>query len=136
MLLVQAVLFYLVHKAFHEVKSLWWTHRFHHKFNDVILPSSASAVSFAEYVLAYIFPLWVGAMITSPDPFVIDTVIHIITLTNLLIHSPFMQDKQYPSWLLVTADDHFRHHRKLTCDYAAPVINCDSIIEAVEKKLS
>lgn len=48
--LIEGVLFYLVHKAFHEIKGLYWMHRFHHRFNTIVLPSSSNAVSIAEYI--------------------------------------------------------------------------------------
>lgn len=48
--LIEGVLFYLVHKAFHEIKGLYWMHRYHHRFNTIVLPSSANAVSIAEYM--------------------------------------------------------------------------------------
>lgn len=48
--LIEGVLFYLVHKAFHEIKGLYWMHRYHHRFNTIVLPSSSNAVSIAEYM--------------------------------------------------------------------------------------
>lgn len=48
--LIEGILFYVVHKAFHEIKGLYWMHRFHHRFNTVVLPSSSNAVSIAEYM--------------------------------------------------------------------------------------
>ena len=135
-IVIENVFFFLVHKAFHEVKGLWWAHRFHHRFNDVILPSSASAVSVTEYVVGYVLPLLLGAKVMKADEPSIQIAAALISISNLLIHSPFLEGKVYPSWLLVSADDHYRHHRKLTTDYAAPIINCDRIIQSVGKKMS
>ena len=66
-LFVEGLGFYLVHKAFHEVKWLYPAHSFHHKFNDVILPSTASAVSVTEFLVAYMFPIFLSCAIVPND---------------------------------------------------------------------
>lgn len=47
--------------------------------------------------------------------------------SNLLIHTPCMIGAN-PPWFIVSADDHFRHHRLLTTDYGAPLISFDRIL--------
>ena len=64
---IQGLLFYFIHKAFHEVKWLYPAHSFHHKFNDVVLPSSASAVSVTEFVVAYMFPIFASCVLVTND---------------------------------------------------------------------
>jgi len=31
-------------------------------------------------------------------------------------------------WILVSPDDHFRHHKVLTTDYGAPVVSFDRLL--------
>lgn len=113
-------------QAFHEIKVLYPAHSFHHRFNEIILPSTASAVSITEFLVAYMFPIFVACAVVPNDRAsgVLGTAI--IGITNLLIHSPFMVGTRL-HWCLVGADDHFRHHRKLNADYAAPVVSFDRL---------
>jgi sterol desaturase/sphingolipid hydroxylase (fatty acid hydroxylase superfamily) len=55
-ILIHAVVYYLVHKAFHTYPSLYTFHRFHHRFNVHVPPMAANAVSCTEYILAYVLP--------------------------------------------------------------------------------
>ena len=126
---IEAVLYYAIHMAFHEVKGLYWMHKYHHKFNTVVLPSSANAVSLAEYVFAYMLPLVVGVKLTAADEVAAFSGALVVAVTNLLIHTPWLEDSQYPSWIFVTASDHLSHHRKTRGNYGAPVFNLDRIIE-------
>jgi len=126
---IEAVLFYVVHKAFHEVKGLYWAHRYHHLFNNVVLPSSANAVSIAEYTFAYMLPLVVGVVLTGADEVAAISGAAVVGVTNLMIHTPWLEEKQYPSWIFVTASDHLSHHRKTRGNYGAPVFHLDRIVE-------
>lgn len=124
---VEGFLFYFVHKAFHEVKGLYWAHSFHHRFNEVVLPSTASAVSITEFVFAYMIPIIVGCAVVPNDRVSAIAGSAVISITNLLIHTPFMKGAKY-HWFFVAPDDHFRHHRRITTDYGAPVISYDRLL--------
>lgn len=124
--MIENFLFFLVHKAFHEVKGLYWAHSFHHRFNEVILPSTAMAVSVTEFLTAYLAPIIVGCTLVPTDRTCVVIAAIIIGGSNLLIHTPCMLGANVP-WFIVTADDHFRHHRKLTSDYGAPLISFDRL---------
>jgi len=126
---IEAVLYYLVHKAFHEVKWLYWAHRYHHLFNTVVLPSSANAVSTAEYTLAYMLPLVVGVALTGADEVAAFLGASVVGVTNLMIHTPILEESEYPSWIFVSASDHLNHHRKTRGNYGAPVFHLDRIVE-------
>jgi len=132
---IEAILYYLVHMAFHEVKGLYWMHRYHHKFNTVVLPSSANAVSLAEYVFAYMLPLVIGATLTRADELAALSGAFVVAVTNLLIHTPWLEGSQYPSWIFVTASDHLSHHRKTRGNYGAPVFHLDRIVERCSTSL-
>ena len=128
--ITQNFLFYVVHRAYHEVKGLYWIHSFHHRFNEIILPSSAMAVSVTEFVTAYMAPIVIGCTLFSLDQTGVVIGAMVIGVSNVLIHTPFMVGVKTP-WFLVTADDHFRHHRRLTTDYGAPLISFDRILGGV-----
>ena len=113
-------------QAFHEHRVLWPAHAFHHKFNDVILPSTASAVSITEFLVAYMAPITIACWVCRCDRASGILGSAVIGITNLLIHSPFMVGTKL-HWCLVGADDHFRHHRKLTTDYGTPVVSFDRL---------
>lgn len=130
--LIQGFFYYLVHKAFHQVKGLWWIHSFHHHFNEVILPSSADAVSVAEFSIAYMAPLAIGCAIVQADRASAVLASGVIGFTNVWIHTPFLEGTKLP-WFLVSTSDHTRHHRSVTTDYAAPVIHFDRIFAALRK---
>jgi len=132
-LFIEGLGFYLVHKAFHEIKWLYPAHSFHHRFNDVILPSTASAVSATEFLLAYMFPIFLSCAIVPNDRTSAVIASGIIGITNLLIHSPFMVGTKL-HWILVSPDDHFRHHKVLTTDYGAPVVSFDRLLSVGASK--
>lgn len=127
--IVEAMLYYIVHKSLHEVKGLYWMHSYHHRFNTVVLPSSASAVSVAEYIVAYMFPLVSGVCLTRADEAATFAGAFIVAVAHVLIHTPWLEDYEYPSWIFVSASDHLNHHRKARDNYGAPVFHLDRIVE-------
>lgn len=132
-LVIEGVLYTLVHKAFHENRNLYWMHSFHHKFNDIILPSTACAVSVFEFSFAYMLPITFGAYIVKADRVSALLAAGIIGGTNLLIHTPFRVKTKLPEFLVSTSD-HFRHHRKVTTDYSAPLFHFERMFAAVGDK--
>ncbi|KAL3822404.1 hypothetical protein ACHAXA_010882 [Cyclostephanos tholiformis] len=135
-LLIENALFYVAHYMMHT-RQLYWMHRFHHKFNSIVLPSSASAVSTAEFAIAYMFPFYVGAWGASCDKASALTAASIVTAFNLIIHTPALDEKlagSYP-WMLVSPGDHLAHHRLLSCNYSAPIFHLERIISSVKKSV-
>jgi sterol desaturase/sphingolipid hydroxylase (fatty acid hydroxylase superfamily) len=124
---VEGILYYFLHKTFHEIKGLYWIHRYHHKFNTVVVPSSANAVSVAEYVLAYMIPIVAGVIFTGADEVAAFSAAAIIAISNLLIHTPSLSSQKC-FWMLVSTQDHLEHHRKNKSNYGAPVIHMDRIL--------
>lgn len=124
---VEGILYYILHKAFHEIKGLYWIHRYHHKFNTAVVPSSANAVSVAEYMSAYMVPIVSGVVVTQADEVSAFLAAAIIAVTNLLIHTPSLSNHKY-FWMFVSTHDHLEHHRKNKSNYAAPVIHMDRIL--------
>jgi sterol desaturase/sphingolipid hydroxylase (fatty acid hydroxylase superfamily) len=126
---VEGMLYYILHKAFHEIKGLYWIHRYHHKFNTAtaVVPSSANAVSVAEYMSAYMIPIVSGVVLMQADEVSTVLAAAIIAITNLLIHTPSLSNRKY-FWMLVSTHDHLEHHRKNKSNYGAPVIHMDRIL--------
>jgi sterol desaturase/sphingolipid hydroxylase (fatty acid hydroxylase superfamily) len=125
LLLVQALGYYLVHKQMHR-PGWYWTHRFHHQFDKIIVPVTANAVSPAEYVLAYMFPIFAGTILLRPDLSGLFAASYLVSLNNVLIHTPALHgvSKLLPEWL-VSTEKHFDHHAKRTIHYAAPTLDVD-----------
>lgn len=136
-LFVHSVAFYAAHRTFHTYPNLYKHHRFHHKFNTFVPPMAANAVSTVEYIFAYILPFSVAMPFCHPDPVSLRISVATVSVTNLLIHTPGLQemsDHFVPEWLVSTSD-HLEHHRKLNTKYAAPTFNIDYFVKKFERWL-
>lgn len=113
-----------------HTRRMYWAHRFHHRFNSVVVPVTANAVSLAEYAIAYMLPFIAGSAILRPDRPSMFVAVGIISLNNLLIHTPGLCDlsAKYVPWLGVSTADHLEHHKRLTSYYAAPTISIDRLL--------
>ena len=129
--LTHNVLFYRIHKLFHETKSLYFIHKFHHRFVKPI-PSNGNAVSVTEYNVAYVLPFLIGACLFSPNGISFQLSIGIISFLNSLVHCPQLKHWKLPKWLVVP-NDHLIHHEKLTEKYASPLLNVDNVVKFAEK---
>jgi sterol desaturase/sphingolipid hydroxylase (fatty acid hydroxylase superfamily) len=121
--------YYCSHRWMHT-KRMYWAHKFHHKFNVVVVPVTANAVSLAEYAIAYMAPFVAGAALLRPDRLSMFLAVAVVSLNNLLIHTPKLADasaKLVP-WLFVSTADHLEHHKRLTAHYAAPTFSVDRIL--------
>jgi sterol desaturase/sphingolipid hydroxylase (fatty acid hydroxylase superfamily) len=131
LLAIHSVGYYAAHRLMHT-KAMYWAHSFHHKFNAHVVPTSASAVSLTEYGIAYMLPFVVGCLVVRPDAHALYYVASLISLANLLIHTPPLENVAaalVPS-IFVGTDRHIEHHRKLTKNYGASVVNTDWFIAA------
>jgi sterol desaturase/sphingolipid hydroxylase (fatty acid hydroxylase superfamily) len=130
--LVHSLLYYAVHKAFHTYPSLYGYHKFHHRFNTYVPPVAANAVSFVEYLVAYIIPFAVATAIISPFEEELQVAVIIVSLSNLLVHTPRLESISKDLWpIFVSTHNHIEHHRKQTVNYAAPTINVDWILKKI-----
>lgn len=128
--LIHGLSYYTVHMAMHSHPSLYRFHKFHHRFNKYIPVMAANAVSVVEYLLAYVLPFGLAALLTSPvDELDMRAGVYIVSTCNLLIHTSALEkNKAIASWLepyFVTAASHSTHHRQLNIYYAAPTLNFD-----------
>jgi len=121
--------YYSAHRWMHT-RSMYWAHRFHHRFNVFVVPVTANAVSLAEYAIAYMLPFVAGAALLRPDRLSMFVAVGIVSLNNLLIHTPKLADAsaQLVPWLFVSTADHLEHHKRLTSHYAAPTISIDRLL--------
>ena len=127
LLLSQSVGYYFAHMAMHSSILYKTTHEFHHRYNTIIVPMAANAVTVYEYLIAYMFPIVFGIFICRPDSFSLKASVYAISYSNIVIHSPFIKKRLagvYPRFL-VSPFDHFDHHRRLKTNYSAPIFNLD-----------
>eukprot|EP00986_Skeletonema_menzelii_P012181 scaffold6609_cov141-Skeletonema_menzelii.AAC.3 len=130
-LAIENTWYYLAHMAMHTP---YWMHRFHHKFNVVVLPSSASAVSVPEFILAYMAPFVVGAFLGGTDKTSAIIAAMIVMAANFFIHTPALEEAMSSlPWIFVRPSDHFAHHRQLTCNYGAPIFSIDRILNIMKE---
>lgn len=135
-LIIENFWYYLAHMAMHT-RQLYWMHRFHHKFNVVVLPSSASAVSIPEFLIAYMAPFVVGSYVAGTDKSSSIVAAVIVMTSNFIIHTPALEEvMSHLPWIFVTTGDHFAHHRQLTLNYGAPLISVDRIVNMMKEYLA
>jgi len=125
-LAIHSVGYYAAHRLMHT-KAMYWAHSFHHQYNTYVVPTAASAVSFTEYFLAYMLPFIVGCLVCRPDKHALYCTASLISLANILIHTPPLEDlaAMVIPPMFVGTDRHIDHHRKLTKNYGASVVNTD-----------
>lgn len=128
-LLIQNIGYYIVHRSFHEIPSLYKYHKFHHKFDKVLVPSLGNAVSVEEYMMAYLFPFILGSYLTNPSELTFVVPILITVVLNMMIHCQELNNLIYP-YFVVSPQNHFEHHQVRNKHYAAPLINIDSFVKS------
>lgn len=124
--LVHSLCYYYAHKTLHRPE-YYRHHRFHHRFNRYIPPSSANAVTFVEYLVAYVVPFAICTLLVYPTESELRLAVYLVTTANLTIHTPMLErlSERWMPRVLSSAYLHMEHHRKLTVNYAAPTLNID-----------
>ena len=127
-----AIFYYCAHRCMHY-RSMFWAHRFHHRFNTYVAPSTANAVSLAEYTIAYMIPFVIGCLALRPDRLSLFVAVGIVSLNNLLIHMPLLHDlsERVVPYLGVSTAMHLEHHKRLTTHFAAPTVSIDRLLALV-----
>lgn len=133
MLLIQNIMYYNVHKTFHNIPKLYKYHKFHHKFDNILVPSLGNAVSYEEFVVAYVIPFLIGGLITHPNEITFILPIGIIAILNMMIHCQELKEWKYKNYL-VSPGDHIEHHKVRNKHFAAPLLNIDNIKLEIEEK--
>lgn len=126
LLLIQNIGYYWMHREMHRNKNLKWMHHFHHRFVETI-PSIANSVSSSEFILAYVTPIVTGALLLRPTEISFVYAIGTISLLNLAIHTPQLNNK---IWIpgLISPTKHMIHHKECEKHYAAPFLDIDLLI--------
>lgn len=126
-ILIHAIGYFQAHWMMH--KYMYHMHKFHHRFNKIVLPSTANAVSSAEYIFAYMLPFLIASHVVNPSADSLIASATFISVNNILIHTPFLREisKTLPKWA-VSTNDHMQHHQSQTKNYSAPTINLDKIL--------
>jgi len=125
---IHNVFYYLVHKSFHTTNSVRGAHYFHHKFDNLMLPSVGNAVSKREFLMAYIFPFYMGAIIIPCNEASLFCSVAIIALLNMAIHCKEFEELPWIAWL-VSPKKHITHHIERTKHYSAPFLDLDEFLE-------
>tara|TARA_B100001093_G_C26772595_1_gene990880 strand:- start:895 stop:1548 length:654 start_codon:yes stop_codon:yes gene_type:complete len=125
-LIIQSIGYFSVHKWMHNPQ-IYWIHEFHHRFSRIVTPVVANAVSYNEYIYAYICPIFIGVAGISPSQRAANVSIAIISIGNLLIHFENVEELsiRYVPDYFVSTFLHLEHHRKHNRNFAAPIINVD-----------
>lgn len=126
LLLLQNILYYYVHLSFHKYAMLYPIHKFHHQFDDLLVPSIGNAVSSLEFVLAYVLPFLIGGVLLNPSESSFLTAIGITAILNMAIHTNEWKNKKWVKGL-VSPNDHITHHKQRNSHYAAPLISIDEM---------
>ena len=125
LILIHNLCYFYVHRAFHE-HSYYRFHKFHHQYHQWVPPSAANAVSIVEYLVAYVLPFALAALLLRPTPLELQRAIGVLSVNNLLVHTPCLQ--HVSMWVepyFVSTRSHLEHHQRLTVHYASPVWNVD-----------
>ena len=103
-------------------------HKFHHRYNKIVVPSTANAVSTLECILAYMLPFVLCSIVTRPSRSSLVQAACVVSVCNIFVHTPFLRGvSQRLPWFVVSTHDHFDHHNKQKTNFAAPTLNIDRI---------
>jgi sterol desaturase/sphingolipid hydroxylase (fatty acid hydroxylase superfamily) len=131
-IVIHDICYYKAHKTMHSSSGWYRFHKFHHQFRQYVPPFSANAVSVVEYLLAYVIPFALAAILVRPTEVELRTSVYVVSFANLLIHTPACScmSKYLEAVYLVSEHLHLEHHRKLTMNYAAPILNIDKLVKS------
>lgn len=125
-IVIQNIGYYFAHKCMHS-KYLYHIHKFHHQYNQIVIPSAAFAVTVSEFVFAYLSPLFVASFFLNPTMATLSITSFFIGICNLLIHTPQLFKVQWIPYI-VSPHSHMKHHIIQKKHFAAPIIDIDKII--------
>jgi sterol desaturase/sphingolipid hydroxylase (fatty acid hydroxylase superfamily) len=83
-------------------------HRYHHQFNDYVVPVSGIAVSHAEFLLAYACPVIVGLCLGRPSKWTLAIFLALEYTATTVVHCGFIKSEQ--DKFIVTPAYHIAHH--------------------------
>ena len=103
LLVVHSLGYYAAHAAMHRPE-LYRFHKLHHRFHCHVTPFAANCVTVVEYLIAYMLPFVVGIFFFRPDRLALLRAVTIISVNNILIHTPALHDvsEKYLPWVFVS----------------------------------
>lgn len=122
---IHSALYTIAHKCMHKLACLRGIHRDHHKFKKVVVPSAANAVSLQEFLFAYMSPFCVATVLLRPDVVALNSAVAIVSVCNLLVHSPHLRETEWPACFVAPAE-HLEHHATRKSAYSAPTWTWDA----------
>lgn len=126
LVLVHNCLYYVAHYYMHK-PFLYSIHKFHHTYDNILLPSFGNAVSSKEFFIAYLSPFIIGAKLLNPNEPTFILSISIISFFNMIIHCNELENIKWFK-IFVSPKQHIQHHKVKNKNYAAPLINIDYIL--------
>ena len=129
-MLTQNIFYFFLHREMHRNNYLKKIHNFHHEFDVTVSPSIGNAVTHSEFILSYIIPFLISALLYHPSEITFFCSIETIAILNLLIHTKELDGIW---WIpgLVAPTHHIKHHKVRTENYAAPLVNIDQMEEYI-----
>ncbi len=88
MVLFQDFFFYFSHRLMHQKFLFKHIHRIHHEYRETVA-TATHYVHYIEHLVGNLFPVFIGAVILLPHPFVILFWIMLIVMNALHTHSGF-----------------------------------------------
>jgi len=131
-LFIHNYIYYKLHYAVHHNSKLYKIHLFHHKFDKLIIPSVANAVSVPEFLLLYISPLVPGILITGACESSLVMSVALISVKNLAIHTPKLSLIPKIPYINVP-NDHLLHHSSKSPHYSATYFDFDQLEETLSR---
>lgn len=125
---IHSVGYYIIHLSMHKSYLLYDLHKFHHNFDNILLPSIGNAVSIGEYLIAYVAPFVFSAHILRPNEISFILAIYIISLLNMAIHCKELENMKWSKYF-VSPKNHIDHHKYRSVHYAAPTVNIDYLLK-------
>lgn len=129
---IHSAVYAVVHRCMHRIRALRPIHEFHHRFTNqdktkdegaaLVLPSSANAVSAAEFATAYMMPFAIATTLLEPSSIALATAAMFISVFNLCVHSNHLKHKAWVPFFVAPLT-HLTHHERRTPHYAAPTFH-------------
>ena len=132
LVMIHSLGYYSVHRLMHRSDLFRKYHYFHHQFNETLIPTIGNSVSMAEFTFAYMSPFIIGCLLINPGQDSFNCAILIVSIMNLVIHTPEMSNITWSNWL-VSPKTHLFHHqgKNPRSTYSAPTFNLEFIYQKI-----
>tara|TARA_Y100000389_G_scaffold199821_1_gene238962 strand:- start:3215 stop:3871 length:657 start_codon:yes stop_codon:yes gene_type:complete len=132
-LIIHSIGYYFAHRTMHENSIMKRIHIFHHKFDQLLIPSIGNAVSVEEFCFAYMLPFIVGALLVRPGSLSFINAVGMISIANLFIHCKELEHIKLME-LFVSPKKHINHHKTYNRHYSAPILDLEYLFAMDQKR--